>query len=182
MINVMQPFHLLVIALAGWLNRQQQTVISYIIEENRVLKEQQGDRQMRFTNQQRRRLDVKAKAMGRKLLNEVATGHRATKYSREFRSQLKRYGVTSIRCPPQTPNCNAFTERFVRSVREECLDRLILFGEHSLRRAIREYMLNYHCEHNHQGVNNKLLEPLASVSMLQPIKSHERLGGMLKYY
>jgi hypothetical protein len=73
MTNVIQPFHLLVIAFAGWLNRQQQSVIDYIIEENRVLKEQLGDRRHHFTDRQRRRLAVKAKALERKILNEVAT-------------------------------------------------------------------------------------------------------------
>jgi hypothetical protein len=61
---VIQPFHLLVITLAGWLNRQQQLVIDYIIEENSVLKEQLDDRRLRFTDRQRLRLAVKAKAVG----------------------------------------------------------------------------------------------------------------------
>jgi transposase InsO family protein len=107
---------------------------------------------------------------------------RDKKYSREFRSQLKRDGVTSIRCPPRAPNCNAFAERFVRSVKEECLNHLILFGESSLRGALREYIEHYHSERNHQGLNNQLLTPLASVSTLDPIKSRERLGGVLNYY
>ena len=68
MTHVIQPFHLLVISLARWLNRQQQSVIDYLIEENRVLKEQLGDRRLRFTDRQRRRLAVKAKVVERKLL------------------------------------------------------------------------------------------------------------------
>lgn len=352
MTNVMQPFHLLVIAFAGWLNRQQQTVIDYFIEENRVLKEQLGDRRLQFTDRQRRRLAVKAKALGREGLNEIDTlvtpdtllawhrkliaqkwtyprrrpgrpsidqeltelvvriakdnpkwgydriqgalsnvGYKISassvgnilkkhgiepapqrgkhtswknflkahwdmiaatdfftvevwnprglttyyvlfviklstrsatiagittspntgfmlqvarqltddfdgflrnstylimdrdkKYSRDFRRQLTRDGVKSIRCPPRAPNCNAYAERFVRSVKEECLDRLILFGEGSLRRSVKEYMTHYHSERNHQGLNNQLLTPVANVSTLDPIKSRERLGGTLKYY
>ena len=73
MTNVIQPFHLLVITLAGWLNRQQQTVIDYLIEENRVLKEQLGDRRLHITDRQRRRLAVKAKVLERKQLNELET-------------------------------------------------------------------------------------------------------------
>jgi transposase InsO family protein len=107
---------------------------------------------------------------------------RDKKYSREFRSQLRRDGVRSIRCPPRAPNCNAFAERFVRSVKEECLDRQILFGERSLRTVIKEYMFHYNAERNHQGVNNQLLTPLASVNTLDPIQCRERLGGTLKYY
>ena len=71
--NVIQPFHLLVIALAGWLNRRQQAVIGYLIEENRVLKEQLEGQRLRFTDEQRMRLAVKAKDLGRRLLDEIET-------------------------------------------------------------------------------------------------------------
>ena len=73
MTPVIQPFHLLVIALAGWLNRQQQVVIDYLIEENRVLKEQLGGQRLRFTDEQRMRLAVKAKLPGRRALDELET-------------------------------------------------------------------------------------------------------------
>ena len=73
MSNVIQPFHLLVIALAGWLNRHQQDVIDYLIEENRVLKEQLEGKRLRFTDEQRIRLAVKAKVLGRRLLDELET-------------------------------------------------------------------------------------------------------------
>ncbi len=73
MTNVIQPFHLLVIALAGWLNRHQQAVIDYLIEENRVLKEKLEGQQLRFTDEQRIRLAVKAKVLGRRLLDELET-------------------------------------------------------------------------------------------------------------
>ena len=71
--NVIQPFHLLVIALAGWLNRHQQEVIDYLIEEKRVLKAQLEGQRLRFTDEQRIRLAVKAKVLGRRLLNELET-------------------------------------------------------------------------------------------------------------
>ena len=73
MSNVIQPFHLLVIALAGWLNRQQQAVIDYLIEENRVLKDQLEGQRLRFTDEQRIRLAVKAKVLGRRSLDELET-------------------------------------------------------------------------------------------------------------
>ncbi len=63
MTNVIQPFHLLVVALAGWLNRHQQDVIDYLIEENRVLKDQLEGQRLRFTDDQRRRLAAKAKVV-----------------------------------------------------------------------------------------------------------------------
>jgi hypothetical protein len=108
---------------------------------------------------------------------------RDTKYTDEFRAHLDQEGVKPVRCPVRAPNCNAYTERFVRSIKDECLDRMILFGEGSLRRALREYIAQYHAERNHQGVNNRLLEQLATVSSLdEPIHRRERLGGMLNFY
>ena len=73
MTNAIQPFHLLVIALAGWLNRHQQAVINYLLEENRVLKDQLEGRRLQFTDEQRIRLAVKAKVLGRRLLDELET-------------------------------------------------------------------------------------------------------------
>ncbi len=73
MSNVIQSSHLLVIALAGWLKRQQQAVIDYPIEENRVLKEQLEEQRLRFTDEQRIRLAVKAKVLGRRSLDELET-------------------------------------------------------------------------------------------------------------
>ena len=108
---------------------------------------------------------------------------RDTKYTEEFRDYLDREGVKPVRCPVRAPNCNAFAERFVRSIKEECLDRMILFGDASLRRALREYAAHYHGERNHQGVGNQLLQPIATVSSTnEPIQCRERLGGMLNFY
>jgi hypothetical protein len=68
---------------------------------------------------------------------------RDTTFTEGFRNTLDRAGVEPVRCPPRAPRCNAYAERFVRSVKEECLDRMILFGERSLRRALREYQIHY---------------------------------------
>jgi len=70
--SIFYPFSFLVVSIAGWMNQHQQQVIEYLIEENRVLREQMGTRRMRFSDQ-RRRLAAKAKKLGRKLLSEVAT-------------------------------------------------------------------------------------------------------------
>src|SRR3989442_8342764 len=69
----LDPFSFVVISIAGWMNQHQQHVIEYLIEENRVLREQIGDRRMRFTDNQRRRLAAKAKRLGRKLLAQLET-------------------------------------------------------------------------------------------------------------
>jgi putative transposase len=69
----LDPFSLLLISVAGWLNQKQQHVIEYLVEENRILREQIGDRRLRFTDQQRRLLAAKAKRLGHKVLKEIAT-------------------------------------------------------------------------------------------------------------
>jgi transposase InsO family protein len=108
---------------------------------------------------------------------------RDTKYTDAFRDHLDREGVKPVRCPVRAPNFNAFAERFVRSIKEECLDRMILFGEAFLRRALREYVAHYHSERNHQGIGNRLLEPLATVRLTdEPIQCREHLGGMLNFH
>ena len=71
--SVLDPFQFVVIAIAGWMNQHQQQVVEYLLEENRVLREQSGSRRMRFNDAQRRRLAAKAKRLGRKLLARVAT-------------------------------------------------------------------------------------------------------------
>lgn len=350
-----RPWQLLLVSLAGWINSNQQRVIEYLREENRVLKEQRGGKRLRLTDDQRRRLAVKGKAIGYKALSEVATivtpdtimawhrkliamkwnysarrrkpgrpgvmkriadlvvrmarenprwgyttiqgalanlGHRVSrttianilgehgidpaprrgkampwhtflkahwdciaaadfftveawtpgglvtfyvlfimelstrrvhlagltpnpdtawmmqigrnltdhidgflrhkrflimdrdrKYCEAFSAMLKDTGTDPVRLPARSPNLNAYAERFVRSIKEECLDRMILFGEGSLRRAISEYLAHYHQERNHQGLGNRLIEPVGHIGRCDgEVRCTERLGGMLRYY
>jgi putative transposase len=107
---------------------------------------------------------------------------RATVFTTEFISILKGAGVESIRLPARSPNLNAFAERFVRSIKAECLDHLILVGERSLRRAVDEFCIHYHEERNHQGLENKLIEADFGVSESGELRCRERLGGLLRYY
>ena len=83
----------------------------------------------------------------------------------------------------RSPNLNAYAERFVRSIKDECLSRMIFFGERSLRKATREYAAHYHRERNHRGIENRLIEPSdRAESSSLAIKCAERLGGMLRFY
>jgi transposase InsO family protein len=92
-------------------------------------------------------------------------------------------GVKSVKLPPQSPNLNSHAERFVRTIKASCLDRMILFKEGSLRTAIREFLAHYHGERNHQGLGNRLITPDEShAGNRGAIRRHERLGGMLNYY
>jgi putative transposase len=103
-------------------------------------------------------------------------------FTAEFQDMLASAGVKCVKLPPQSPNLNAYAERFVRSIKESCLDRLILFGEHSLRRAIQEFVTHYHQERNHQGLGNRLILSDLTLETSGAIRRRERLGGMLNYY
>ena len=108
---------------------------------------------------------------------------RDSKYCDAFRSMLQNAGIEPLRLPPRSPNLNAWAERFVRSIRNECLDKMIFFGERSLSRAIREYLVHYHGERNHQGLGNRLIEPTNDAGRAAgEITRRDRLGGMLRYY
>jgi transposase InsO family protein len=108
---------------------------------------------------------------------------RDTKYDEAFRSTLKQSGVEPVRLPPHSPNLNAHIERFLRSLKEECLERLILFGEGPLRNAVCEFLVHYHAERNHQGLGNRIIEPGNEVGCTTgEIACRERLGGTLRYY
>jgi len=266
---ILQPWQLLFLILAGWVNRQQQQVIDYLRTENQVLKEKLGKRRILLFDDQRRRLAVKAKVLGRKLLAEVGTlvtpdtllrwhrllvarkwdysqrrqhkpgrpqlaqeiqdlvvrlarenpswgydriqgamanlGHdlsdtsvaddgflqgkqyllmdRDSKYSLAFRTLLQEAGVEPVLLPARSPNLNAHLERFHRSLKAECIECLILFGEQSLRQAISASGEHYHRERNHQGLENKLIDPDEMVGHINgEVQCRPRLGGLLNYY
>ncbi len=339
------PLQTLILTASGWVHRHQADVVRYLVEENRVLKEQLGGRALRLNDDQRRRLAAKAKTLGRRTLERVATivtpdtlmrwhrrliaakwthtgkrigrpglmnaiaalivrmasdnpswgycriqgelrkvGHRVapstianvlkangikpspdrpsswrtflrahwgqvaatdffsveawsggrlttfyilfflelksrrvhvagitrnptdwfmgqatwrartflegcryvihdrdTKYSLRFRTVMEDAGIETIRTPLQAPNANAYAERFVRSIKSECLDRMILFGEDALRRAIDEYVAHYHENRPHQGIGNERIDGDDVVSE-GDVVCDERLGGLLKSY
>ena len=104
-------------------------------------------------------------------------------FTTEFLEMLGDAGVKSLKLPPRSPNLNAHAERFVRSIKESCLERMILFGEVSLRTAIHNFLAHYHTERNHQGLGNRLIiPPVGSLVTTGPIHRRQRLGGMLNYY
>ena len=108
---------------------------------------------------------------------------RDTKWSGPVRARLGEAGIRVVLTPYRAPNANAYAERFVRSIKEECLDRLIPIGERHFRRAITEYVEHYHRERNHQGIDNELIAG-APVGDRQRgrIRRRLRLGGLLNYY
>ena len=107
---------------------------------------------------------------------------RSTLFTREFQMILETAGVKSVRLPARSPNLNAYAERFVRSIKEECLGRMILIGEGSLRRAAAQFCEHYHRERNHQGLENRIIEPDFGSGGEGEVQCRERLGGLLRYY
>src|SRR5262245_1364264 len=110
--------------------------------------------------------------------------NRDGKYCPAFLQIIDTAGVERVPLPPRSPNLNAYAERWVRSIKEECLSRVILFGEASLRHALTQYVEHFHHERNHQGKGNVLLFPQVSPDPNRTglIQCRERLGGLLKYY
>jgi len=104
-------------------------------------------------------------------------------FTTEFLSILANAGVKSVKLPPRSPNLNAHAERFVRTIKESCLERMILFGESSLRVVVLNFISHYHTERNHQGLDNRILTPEpAYFGKAGAVSRHQRLGGLLNYY
>jgi len=104
-------------------------------------------------------------------------------FTAAFVQILAASGIESVKLPPHSPNLNAHAERFVRTVKESCLERMILFGEGALRRSLCEFLSHYHGERNHQGLDNRLIVPdTIHRSNRGPMRRRQRLGGMLNYY
>ena len=109
---------------------------------------------------------------------------RDSKFTVAFDETLKAAGVKAVKLPAHSPNLNAHAERFVLSVKTECLSRMILFGEASLRHVLSNYVAHYHAERPHQGKGNVILSPEKSASAVRdgPVQRRERLGGLLRFY
>jgi putative transposase len=108
---------------------------------------------------------------------------RDTKWSAPVRARLGEAGLRVVQTPYQAPNANAYAERFVRSIKHECLNRVIPCGERHLRRTIAEFVEHYHRERNHQGIENELIEGAPATDVrVGRICRRPRLGGMLNYY
>ncbi len=182
----------------------------YLATENRILRAQLKGR-LQLSDADRATLAEIGHRLGRKALEDVANESwmkqiarnvtmdewgflesrrylihdRDTKFTDSFRAIVKSSHVEPLKLPAQSPNLNVHAERWVKSVKDECLSKLILLGEASLRRALREYLVHHHTERNHQGKGNVLLFPTVKDPENRadvPVRCRERLGGLLKYY
>jgi len=107
---------------------------------------------------------------------------RDRKWSEDVRRRLRDASIRVVLTAARAPNANAHAERFVRSIKEECLDRLIPIGAEHFRRAIAEYVAHYHAERNHQGIGNRLISGPSALRMTSRVQRRPRLGGLLNFY
>src|SRR2546425_5812085 len=108
---------------------------------------------------------------------------RDTKFTPAFDGLLKDSGVEPVVLPPRSPNLNAHCERFVRSIKEEALEQMVMLGERVVSCAIHEYLAHYHSERNHQGLDNQLIAPEPGMgSRSGQVRRRKPLGGLLSYY
>ena len=99
-----------------------------------------------------------------------------------MRQRLGDAGIRVVLTPERAPNANAHAERFVRSIKEECLERMIPLGERHFRRAVKEFVEHYHLERNHQGLDNRLIMRTPVADAAGRVHRRSRLGGLLNYY
>jgi putative transposase len=108
---------------------------------------------------------------------------RDTKFLYGFDRMLRASGVEPVVLPPRSPNLNAHCERFVRSIKEEALNQMIVIGEAALRSVIQSYLVHDYHERNHQGLGNQLIVPESGMENQRGlVVRRERLGGLLSYY
>jgi putative transposase len=113
--------------------------------------------------------------------HRVLVCDRDQKWNREVRRLLGDAGIRAVQTPFQAPNANAYAKRFVRSIKEECLDRMVPLAARHFRHAVTQFVAHYHRERNHQGLGNRLIERVTSRNV-GPIRRRRRLGGLLNHY
>jgi transposase InsO family protein len=115
-------------------------------------------------------------------LRQVLICDRDRKWSQDVRRRLRDAGIRVVRIPERGPNANAYAERFVRSIKEECLDRIIPIGERHFRHVITEFVEHYHRERNHQGLDNRLIAGTPVTNRTGRVRCRQRLSGLLNFY
>ncbi len=109
---------------------------------------------------------------------------RDSKSCENFDSLMRSAKIKPVKPPPGSPNLNVYAERFVLSVKSECRDRMIRFGDRVLHHVLNEYVAHYHFERNHQGIGNDLVFPQRDMEKDsgKSIECRVRLGGLLRFY
>jgi len=205
---ILHPWQLLLMILAGWVNQQQQQIIDFQRTEIDVLKEKVGKKRIILNDDQRRRLAVKGKVLGRKVLQEIGglfTPDTILRWHRELIAQKWDYSKQREKKPGRPPTSEEITALVLQMAREnpswgydriqgalanlgheisdQTVGNILFFGENMLRKAVRQYLIHYHAERNHQGLNNTVIQAGDEVGRIAgKIECRERLGGVLRYY
>jgi putative transposase len=103
-------------------------------------------------------------------------------FTKEFSETLRAAGVRALKLPKRAPNLNPYSERYVLSMKSECLDKMIFFGEKQVRYAIEQYNAHYLRERPHRVLGRRIIEPETPMPTDGPVLCRERLGGLLKTY
>ena len=169
--------------LIGWLGRREREAVAYLVEENRLLRRQLGNRRLHLTDDDRRRLAARAHRVGRAALREIATIATPDTLLPWHRRLIARKW-TYARKPSRrsVPLEIRYAERFGRSIKDECLDRIIPVGERHFRRAVAEFVAHYQRERNHQSLENELIQSAAVRVVTGKVRRRPRLGGLLNFY
>ncbi len=229
---ILHPWQLFFLILSGLVNRRQQEIIEFQNAQIRILMDRMGRKRIILTDDQRRILAVKAKALGRRALMGLTTfyvlvamrlstrrveivgitecpdGDWGGQMARNLTASggfldgashllidrdtkflpLRTYveGLTEtdiVLLPSRSPNLNAHLERYMISLKSECLGRMIFFGQRSLEHALEQFVAHYHTERNHQGLGNRIIDPGDEIGKKDgDVRCRERLDGMLRYY
>ena len=173
------PLQMLLFTVSGWVNRHQQDVIAYLVEENRVLKEQLKGRRLRLTDEQRRRLAAKAKRLGRQTLSRVATIVTPDTLMRWHRRLIALKWTYEAKRVGRPGLMKAIARLIVRMAQENSgWGYCRIQGE---LKAVQAYLDHYHTERSHQGLGNEVIHRAGGATVGE-IRCRERLGGILKHY
>jgi hypothetical protein len=189
------PVEMMLFAIAGWLNEDQRQKIEFLQEQVRVLQELNGQRRLRFTNDQRRRLAARGKRLGRKVLREIGaivTPDMILRWHRELIA--RKYDGSGKRRPGRPRVADEIRVLVLRMATENegwgytqivgelsKLGVVVPLGERHVRYAIEEYVEHYHFERTHQGLGNQLIDGVPE-SRVGSVRRRERLGGLLSSY
>lgn len=186
----MSLYRSLLLVIASSTQRELARQVRYLKVENEILRSKLPAR-ITITPKERQRL-VKFGAKLGKALHRLVTIVTPGKFGESFDAALRKYRVEAVPSPPQAPNTQAFVERFIGSIRRECLDHFVFFGTKHLNGVVRSWLEHYHAERPHQGRENELLvSPIKSrksavadeiTFSLRDIRCRKRLGGLLKHY
>jgi putative transposase len=185
MTTVFHPWQILVAALAGWITRQQDAAIEYLREENSVLKQQLGRKRLRLTDDQRRRLSVLGKALGRRALTDIASLVTPDTILRWHRQLVAEKWTYKRRSPGRPRVMQIISDLVVRMARENRRwgYTRIEGALHNLGHRVSRTTISNILKRNHQGIDNRLIEPEERTrSASDAVACSQRLGGMLRFY